>query len=428
MAKKRKLRNILNKDVVKALLFTFIALLVYRLGCTIPTPGTSIGSLTTALSSSSILTMMSMFTGGGLDNYSIFALGVSPYITASIVIQLLSMDVIPALSELNKTGEKGRVKLNRITRWVGLAFAILQAASMTYAFDKNYGILQYSVPRYYIYVTLVLVAGYAATVWIADAITRHGIANGQSMIIFSGIVVNFPSTFLSAFSTLISGKEGSELYAGIGQFSAFCLLFVFIIFMVIFIESSFRKVRIYYSNKSMSGSYEENNYIPIKVNSASVIPVIFAQSLLSVVLIAMSYIHYDTYEILSNNWLSLEGKKGLLIYALLIWLFTFMYTEMQLDPAEMAKNLSQSNGYIMNVRPGKDTENYLRKTIKRVTVAGALALIFLALLPYVLAMFTDLSSTNALMGTGMIIVVGVAMEAVNNVRTILAPNKKPKFF
>lgn len=426
-----------NKDILKAILFTLAALLVYRLGCAIPTPGTTVGALTTALSGSSILTMFSMFTGGSLDNYSIFTLGVSPYITASIVVQLLG-DIIPYLSELRKTGEKGRVKLNRITRWAGFVLAILQAFSLTYGFDKQYGILQYSVPRYYVYVTCVLVAGYSATVWIADAITRHGIANGQSMIIFAGIVAKFPSTFASAFSTLISGKEGTELYQGIGTFVAFCLLFAFIIFAVIFIEGSYRKIHIRYAGQSYSGvgrtsgsqwdASMDNSYIPVKVNSASVIPVIFAQSLISIILIVTSYVNYDVYEALNDNWLSFGGKKGLLIYALLIIFFTFMYTEVQEDFEAMAKNLSQNNGYIANVRPGKDTEDFLRKTYNRVTVAGAFGLVLLALLPYVLAMFTDLSSTNAVMGTGMIIVVGVAIEAVNNVRTMMAPYKRPSFY
>lgn len=423
---KKKRLNKINKNVVKALLFTFLALFIYRLGCSITTPGTTIGSLTSALSNSGLVTAFTMFSGGSLDNYSIFALGVSPYITASIIVQLLS-DIIPSWEELKKSGEKGRVKLNRITRWVGLAFAILQGAAMTYTFDKDYSILTYSVPRYYIYVTLILVAGYSATVWIADAITRHGIANGQSMIIFSGIVVNFPTTFYEVYNTLVTG-EGQELYAGIGKFIGFIALFVFIIAMVIFLDSSYRKIRIYYSGRSMSNTYQnENSYIPIKVNSASVIPVIFAQAFISLTLIATSYINYDFYEVLSDNWLSFEGKKGLLIYAIIILFFTFLYVDMELDPEEMAKNLTQSNGYILNTRPGKDTEDYLRKTIKRVTVAGGIGLAALALLPYLLTMFTSLSSTSAVMGTGMIIVVGVAMEIINNIRTMTAPSKKPSF-
>lgn len=416
-----------NKDIRKALVFTIVVLLIYRLGCAIPTPGTNANVLTKVVSNSSVLTMMNMFSGGSLSNYSIFALGVSPYISASIIIQLLSMDVVPALSEMTKNGEKGRRQLNKVTRYVGLVLAILQALALTYGFDKQYGLLVNSNWKYYGYVTAVLVAGYSVAVWFADKITRRGIANGMSMIIFTGIVSNIPAIFTSTYSSLIADKSGADLYWGIGYFVGYCLIYLIIMIAVIFMETSYRKIRVYYSNQSMSAQTTDSNFLPIKVNSASVIPVIFAQSLINVVQTIASFASSTAYSKLSDI-LSLTSVSGLCIYAFLVLLFTFLYANLELDPEQMAKQLSQSNGYVRNIRPGKDTETYISKTISRVTVAGALGLVVLAVLPYILSMVSSLSTVSAIGGTGMIIVVGVALEAVNSLEAIAAPSKKPNFF
>lgn len=415
-----------NRDILKALVYTVVLLFIFRLGCAIPTPGTNAKVLTQIMSNNSVLAMMNMFGGGSLSNFSIFALGVSPFISASIIVQLLSMDVVPALTEMTKTGEKGRRKLNRITRILGLVLAAIQAFALTYGFDRQYGLLVTSNWKYYGYVTAVLVGGYSIAVWFADKITRHGIANGMSMMIFTGIVANIPSIFVSTFSSLVSGKTGNDLYIGTAWFVAFCLVYLLIIVAVIFMETSYRKIRVYYSNQSMSGMTNDSSFIPVKVNTASVIPVIFAQSLVNVVLMITSFASKSAYTKISGI-LSLTTVPGLCIYAFLVIFFTFAYADMELNPEEMASQLSKSGGYIRNIRPGKDTQTYLSKTIARVTVAGAAGLVVLAVLPYILSMVTDLSSASAIGGTGMIIVVGVALEAVNSLKAIAAPSRKPNF-
>lgn len=416
-----------DKEVRNAILFTFGILIVYHIGCMIPTPGTIVQSLSEAVSGNSFLAMLNMLNGGALANFSIFALGVSPFITASIIIQLLSMDVVPCLTEMTKSGEKGRVKLNRVTRWVGLAMAIVQAFGITYGFDKQYGIMMYSNYKYYLYVITLLVGGYSVSVWLADKISKHGIANGMSMIIFAGIVSSIPAIFKNTFTSLIVGETGNEMYTGVAWFALFCLLYIVIILAVIWMETSFRRIHVYYSGQAASSATKDANYIPIKVNPASVLPVIFAQSVTNVVLMVLSFANHNVYEKVSDV-LSLNSVLGLIIYALMVILFTFLYSNLELNPEQMADNLSKSGGYIMDIRPGRDTEKYLSKTISRVAVAGAIGLTVLAVLPYILSMCTDLPNATAIGGTGMIIVVGVAIEAVNAITSRTVSMKKPSFF
>lgn len=416
-----------NKDIRKALLYTFAVLFIYRLGCSIPVPGIDATILTDAVYSSSILTMMNMLSGGSLSNFSIFALGISPYITASIIVQLLSMDVIPSWTEMTKSGEKGRKQLNRITRNFGLILAIVQAFSITYTFDKNYSILSTSGKSAYVLPVILLTAGYCGAVWVSDKITKHGISNGMSMLIFAGIVSELPAIFVNTYNILIGSADDGVTASGIVYFVLFCLLYLLIVFTVIFMETSYKKIKIMYANRRLDTMNSDDTYIPIKVNSASVIPVIFAQSVINVLLLVSGLISTTVYDKI-NNVFSLSSVSGIIIYAVMVILFTFLYTDMELNPEDMASNLSKGGGYLPGVRPGKDTERALRKIIMRVTVAGAIGLTILAVLPYILSMCTSLSTASAIGGTGIIIVVGVAMESVNSMKTIAVPTKKYKYF
>lgn len=412
-----------NKEMRKATLFTLLFLLIYRIGCAIPTPGTYTGKLVQELSNNSMLAMMSMIGGGSLSNFSIFALGVTPYITASIIVQMLSMDVIPALTEMSKNGEKGRIKLNRVTKWVGIVLAVLQSLAMVRVFDLNYGLLVTSNWKYYVYIIAIQTAGYSSTVWLADSITRHGITNGMSLIIAFGIITNIPSTMMNAYTSFISGTEGSALALGCVRMAVFILVYLLIVISVIFMETSERRIHMRYANQSYM-QFPSSSYLPIKVNPSNVIPVIFAQSFINIAMLIASAVSKTAYQEV-QNYLSFDKWYGLLIYAGLILLFSFGYTYIELDPEEMADNLSKSGAYIPSVRPGKDTETYIYKVSMRVNVAGAIGLTLLALLPYVLTMLTDLSVASAIGGTGIIIVVGVAMETVRGLRTAAMPAKKP---
>lgn len=407
----KTLKNLIkNKEVRKRVYFTLLIFAIYRYGCLLTLPG--IDKSAVSISSDSVFSIMNLLGGGALSNFSVFALGVGPYITASIIIQLLSMDVIPAFSDWRNEGEKGKKKTERATRYLGVLIAIMQGWSITYAFDKQYSILGSDVTyRTYIFVISMLVAGTMLITWLADQITIKGIGNGMSMIIFAGIVAELPSKFYSNFArTVLIASGADQVRQGIIHFTGFVLIYLFLIFMVTLIESAERRIHIQNSTATFANG-SNNSYLPIKLNPAGVIPVIFAQSLLTAPQVIASFFNYSTYTKM-NSALSLSSNLGLGLYALLTFLFTFVYTSMMMNTEDMANNLKKQGSYIPNVRPGKDTENYLKLYIKRTTLIGALALTAIAALPYILANFATVTSTTALGGTGIIVCVGVAVETI----------------
>lgn len=407
---KTLIKLIKNKEVRKRVYFTLLIFAIYRYGCLLTLPG--IDKTAVSISSDSVFSIMNLLGGGALSNFSIFALGVGPYITASIIIQLLSMDVIPTFSDWRNEGEKGRKKTERATRYLGVFLAIIQGWSITYAFDKQYSILGGDATyRTYIFVITMLVAGTMLITWLADQITIKGIGNGMSMIIFAGIVAELPSKFYSNFArTVLIASEESQIRQGIIHFVGFVLIYLFLIFMVTLIESAEKRIHIQNSTATFSNG-SNNSYLPIKINSAGVIPVIFAQSLITAPQVIVSFFSYSTYSKL-NSALSLSSNLGLGLYALFTFLFTFLYTSMVMNTEDMANNLKKQGSYIPNVRPGKDTKNYLKLYIKRTTLIGAIGLTAIAVLPYLLAKLATVTSTTALGGTGIIVCVGVAVETI----------------
>lgn len=408
-----------NKETRNRILFTLAMLLIYRIGSAIPVPGVDSATLASQIGDNSILNMMNLLGGGALERLSVFAMGVGPYITASIIIQLLSMDVIPALTEMAKSGQTGRMKMDRITRYLAVVLSFVQAYSLVYGFDRQYAILENNSFSGYIFTATVLTAGTMFLIWIGDRISQRGIGNGLSILIFSGIVSNMPAQFVQAWNILAGGTTQSEAFNGILQFALFCLMYLFIIIFVIIMETAVRKIPIQYTNSSNSRSGADINFLPFKINSASVIPVIFAQAIMTAPQIIISFFNTDLYNKLSN-FLSLNKPIGLAIYAVLTILFTFFYTDLQVDPEKVAENLNKSSAYIPGIRPGTETKTYLKKVLKRITVLGATALVIVAIIPYILPMFTSLPTSIAIGGTGIIIVVGVAMETYSQLKGQLA--------
>ncbi len=398
-----------NKETRNRILFTLAMLLIYRIGSAIPVPGVDTSTLSNQIADNGILSMMNMLGGGALERLSVFAMGIGPYITASIIIQLLSMDVIPALTEMAKSGQTGRQQMDRVTRYLGVVLAFVQSLSMVYMFDKQYGILENAALSGYLFTATIMTAGTMFLLWIGDRISMKGIGNGISMIIFSGIVANMPAQFAQVYNILAGGTTQGELFNGILQFVLYCVLYLFIIIFVIIMETAVRKIPIQYTNSSSIRGGSDITFLPLKINSASVIPVIFAQSIMTAPQIIISFFNTDLYQKLSS-FLSLNGWIGLSIYAVLTILFTFFYTDLQVDPDKMAENLGKSGAYIPGIRPGSETKTYLHKVLNRITVLGALALVIVAVIPYLLPMFTSLPQSTAIGGTGIIIVVGVAME------------------
>lgn len=398
----KQIFNPKNRDLLKSIIFTLIALFIFKFGTSITVPGAKVA--TNNLSFFEILNAMS---GGAFENASIFALSVTPYITAQIIIQLLSMDIVPYLADLNKQGGVGRRKLNQITRVVGIILAFVQGYMYSFAYISNGSAMDYML------YALILTAGTALLMWIGDQITIKGLGNGMSLIIMAGIINVLPSMFVNLWTELI--QDG---FIGILLFALFILVFLVVIIGVIYVESAERRIPIQYANKSTS-SMESQNYIPFKLNSAGVIPVIFASAIMSIPQIIASFVKNETFTLIVSKYINYTTNTGLLIYIALIILFTYFYTFMQLKPKEMAENLNKNGGYIPGVRPGGETTKYVSKVLKRITIVGGVFLAILAALPILLGKISSLSNIISISGTGLLIVVGVALESYKQLESRL---------
>ncbi|MCI7221020.1 MAG: preprotein translocase subunit SecY [Firmicutes bacterium] len=404
-----------NKEIRGKILFTLAMLFIYRLGSAIPVPGVDSEILAASVSDNSIINMMNLLGGGTFERLSIFAMGVTPYITASIVIQLLSMDVIPYLTELAKSGQTGRLKLDKITRYLGVILSFVQAFTMVMGFDRSYGVMTNGGIAAYLYAATVLTAGTMFLLWIGDRISQFGIGNGISIIIFAGIVSNLPFNYAQVYNVLVDTANQTAMFNGIIEFVLYLIVNLVIIVLVVIMQLAVRKIPIQYTSSSLAKGRNDITYLPLRINSASVIPVIFAQAIITAPQIVLSFVNYEAYQSLSN-FLSLQKPLGLLLYAILTILFTFFYTDLQVNPEKIAENLGKSGAYIPGVRPGNETKEYLKKVLNRITVLGACGLTIIAVIPYLLPMITNLPASTSVGGTGIIIVVGVAMETMTQLK------------
>ncbi|MBQ9036665.1 MAG: preprotein translocase subunit SecY [Erysipelotrichaceae bacterium] len=426
-----------NKDIRRKILFTLGMLLVFRLGAAITVPNVDPSKLVSGLSGNDLITMMNMLGAGSWQTFSVFSMGVGPYITSSIVIELLAMDVIPPLAELAKDGQKGRQKMDKITRYLAVVLAFVQAYTLTLTFDKAYGILENNTVTAYMYTATILTAGSFFLVWIGDRIAAHGIGNGISMIIFAGIVANLPYQFYSSYVSLVNSAAEGEAFTGVLKFALLVVMYIAIIVLVIFETQATRKIPIQYTSSTSKRNSANLNYLPLKINSASVIPVIFASTIMIAPKTIMALLSnaswfkptdFTTKLTAVFDYISDFTKLGgLLIYVVLIFFFTFFYTNLQVDPAKITENLNKSGTYIPGIRPGKETQTYISMVLNRITLLGALFLCFIAALPHLLSMFTDIPSTITMGGTSIIIVVGVALETVKDLEDQLTQKEYKGF-
>ena len=390
-----------NKDLRHRIYFTLAALTVFILGINIRVPGTE--NLTKNLG---FLELINTIGGGALKNFSIFALGVMPYITASIIVQLLQMDILPYFTELRKQGHTGRQKINQITRYMGIAFAFIEGYAFSYAFLGNSG-----NPMQYMYIATILTAGTAFLLWMGDQITQKGLGNGVSLIIMAGIIATLPQMFIDAFNGLVALDGTTQTIAlGVIKFILFALVYFGIVIGMIFVQESERRIPIQYANKSTSAYGASQSFMPIKINTAGVIPVIFASSLLSIPSILAQVIKNDTFTIVVQKYLTYTTPVGFILYVIFIFFFAYFYTFIQLKPDEFAKNLQDNGGYIPGIRPGEETKQYVSKILSRLTVLGAAFLSIIAGLPILFSKVTSLPTSVTIGGTGLLIVVGVALE------------------
>lgn len=401
-----------NKDIRKKILFTLLVLLIYKIGTNIRVPGTQ------GFETEGFLELLNVMGGGALEKTSIFALGVTPYISASIIVQLLQMDIIPYFSNLAKEGHTGRVKLNKITRYIGILLAFLQGLLMSISFIGTG-----SSAINYLTVALILTAGTCFLLWLGDQVTQKGVGNGVSMIIMAGILIATPTMITDAFNYFVVTGSVQEIALGVTKFALFMLLYISIIVGVVFIEKSERRVPIQYANKTQTAYGAKQTYIPFKLNSAGVMPVIFASSLMAIPSLIAAFVKSDKFSLFVNQYINYTTPVGFIIYLLLIIGFTYLYTFMAsgLKPKELAENLNKNGGYIPGVRPGKDTKKYISSVLSKITLLGALFLMVIAGLPILVSMFSSgLPSTVTIGGTGLLIVVGVALETYNQIESSLS--------
>ena len=409
-----------NKDLRKRIYFTLFCLGFFALGINILIPWANVKESLDMLDAMAIFSLMS---GGRLQSFSIFSMGVSPYITASIITQLLQMDIIPYFKELKDQGYVGRQKINKITRYLGIVIAFIQAYALTVFYLNSASVMDM------LKISLVMTAGTAFLLWMGDQISQKGIGNGQSLLIMAGILISMPTIFTSAFNTLVTKATDTGL--GIALFILFILVYVLIIVGIIWVQLAERRIPIQYSNRTTSAYGAQTSYLPIKLNSAGVMPVIFASVLTTIPATIVQLTGNKAAIDFVNNYIVYTSPTGLILYVVLIFIFGYFYTFLSMNPDEMSKNLNKNGGYIPGVRPGEDTSKYISKTLSRVTLVGTVFLAILAILPVVVTMFTKLDATAKIGGTGILIVVGVAIETYKQIESSLTARsyaaKKKRF-
>ncbi len=403
----KQLFNRSNKDLRKRIYFTLFCLGIFSIGSAITVPWAK-----TLYEELGFLEIFNLMSGGGLKSFSIFALGVSPYITAQIITQLLQMDIIPYFKELKDEGYTGKQKINKITRYLGILFAFIQGYIFTIVYSGTNDWMTI------LKTTVVLTAGTSLLLWIGDEITKYGIGNGLSLLIMAGILQSMPDIFVSAFKDLVtSGTFKTGI--GIALFAAFIVIYLLIIVGVIWVQLAERRIPIQYANRSSSAYGKKQNYLPVKINSAGVIPVIFASTLITIPVTIVNLLKKQKAIDFVNKYITNTSLTGFILYIALIMFFGYFYTFLQMNPEEMSKNLNKSGAYIPGVRPGNDTIEYVSNILGKLTIVGSLFLVIIAGLPIIFSKFSGLSSSVTIGGTGLLIVVGVAIETYKQLESSL---------
>lgn len=428
------------KEVRSKILWTILFVVIYRLGCYITVPGLSAIEIENA---NGILGLLDSITGSALSQGTLFSLGISPYINASIIVQLLTV-AIPSLERMSKEGDEGREKINKITRWVTLVLAIVSAVGVVLTLGNQGGYINYEwlggagvfadvyeggLPAFlaankwimYIYITIMLVGGSMLTMWIGERITEHGISNGISMLIFVGIVATAATELGRSFAGVFAGNVENLISIGL-----FLVTLILVFAFIVWVDGAERKIKVQYAkqvkgNKMYGG---QSSFIPIKVNASGVMPLIFAYALMSFVpMIVSTFWSGSAFDNWWTTWMTANGNGvGIAVYnvilAALIFVFAYFYSQIQFNPIDISKNIQNNGGFVMGIRPGRETSEYLAKVVRRITLWGAIFLTIINLIPSVL--FTLLPQwlgvtlntrlVSSMSATGMLIVVSVALE------------------
>ncbi len=429
------------KEIRTKLLYTFAVLLIVRLGCQIPVPGTDatvIESIKNSLTSNDAFSFFSAFTGGSFENMSVFALNITPYITSSIIMQLLTI-AIPKLEEMQKDGETGRKKIAEITRYVTVALALIESLAMSIGFG-NKGIFgevsTMSSSKYFIVIfvsVISMTAGSAILMWLGERITEKGVGNGISVILMINIVARIPSDLYKLYENKVQGAS-SPLGAVMAALIIVAVIVAIVAFVVL-LQAGERRIAVQYAKKNQGRKLVggQSSHIPLKVNTAGVIPVIFASSLLQFPVIISSIFGKSAGDgtlwgkvlklLSSSNWFNIDSFKsfaytaGFLVYAVLVIAFAYFYTSITFNPIEVANNMKRQGGFVPGIRPGKPTEDYLSRILNYIVFIGAAGLLVIAAIPIIMSGVFDASVSFG--GTSLIIVVGVILDTLSKIEAMM---------
>ncbi len=406
-----------NKDIRKKIIMTLLLLLVFRLGCYIPVPGLNKQVFGDAIAGNDFLNLMSSITGGSLMNATLFALGIGPYINASIIMQLLSVG-IPALERLSKQGEEGRKKINNITRIATIVLAVIQAVGIIVNFANQTVGDSTAIETHFFfgsnvfagfYMAIVYTAGAMLVMWIGERITEYGVGNGISLIIFVGILSTGGQIIVEKFIAGIGSANHLEFL----ELALFLVLAVVIFFLIVFVDLAERKIPVNYAKQvrgtKMYGG--QSSVIPMKISGSGVMPLIFAFAIISFPSLIMSLVPAWSG---AAAWWNENFASGswayVLVLCLLIFVFSFFYNQIQFNPEDVSKNIQQNGGFIQGIRPGKPTAQYLKKISNRITLFGAIYLTLIAFVPSFAFSWAGSEMVNVFSTTGLLIVVSVALE------------------
>ncbi len=400
------------KDLQSKLIYSLIMLLFYRLGSHIPIAGIDLTDLNNLVSSNSLISFIDLFSGGSLSRFSVFALGILPYINASIIMQLMSF-VIPELKSIMEEGEAGRKRISQLTRYLTVLLAIIQAFVITIGF-KSFILPDISFNFFLVYSVIGLVAGACLVMYIGELMTENGIGNGASLLIFIGIISQMPFYIKNSYGLIQSGTNPFSVLFMVA-------VLVFIIFAIVLIQEAQRKIGVQYAKRvvgrKMYGG--QSTYIPLRLIQGGVLPIIFASALLQFPLVISNFIPFEVIQTFFAKYYTYDGVLYNGLFCFLIFFFTYFYTAISFSPSELSQNIKKYGGFIMGVRPGKPTEKFLESIVTKLTFFGATFLSLIALIPIVAAATTNVNSFMGLGGTALLIIVGVSLDLLKQIDSFI---------
>lgn len=404
-----------TKEVRNKIFFTLAMLVIFKIGTYIPAPGVNPAAFDSQQGSQGVTDLLNTFGGGALKNFSIFAMGIMPYITASIVMQLLQMDIVPKFSEWAKQGDAGRKKLNNVTRYFAIVLAFIQSIGMAFQFNnylKGQLIMDQSILSYLL-IAVVLTAGTAFLIWLGEQITQFGVGNGISIIIFAGILSSLPSSLIQFYQQAFVGQDDTSMawLKVIGLIIGMILLTV----GAIYVLQAIRKIPIQYAKKQSAQRLgSQATYLPLKVNSAGVIPVIFAMAFFLLPRTLTLFFPDASWAQKVSDVANPSNNIGMIVYVVLIIAFAYFYAFVQVNPEKMADNLKKQGSYVPGIRPGEQTKKYITRVLYRLTFVGSIFLAVIAILPIIATKVMSLPQSIQVGGTSLLIVIGVAIETMKS--------------